>query len=163
MSPRRLFYTRQEVADYCDVNLRSVIRWEGVHLTKLRDPYDPRRVVYEGTEVESWERARRRRDSGTHRIRRHGTVRRPISEARALAIAAAGAAAARAEERPVIGKTQSAPIGSTPPASPRSPEEADDALERWEREIDERKRRWEAEHGIGVEEENPPRSSGGRK
>jgi hypothetical protein len=154
MCPRRLFYTRQEVAEYCGVNLRSVIRWEGVHLTKLHDPDDPRRVVYEGTEVESWERTRRRRDSGTHRIRRRGIPRRPISEARALAIMAAGEAA-KAEKRPMIAKTLTAPSGAPGPTTPPPRDESDDALERWEREIDERKRRWQAEH---PEESGAPQS-----
>ena len=70
MSPRRAFYTRKQAARYCGVCIRSVIRWEGVHLTRLHDPRakSGRGVMYEGGELERWAR-RRVRDREAQSIR----------------------------------------------------------------------------------------------
>ena len=178
MSPRRAFYTRLQVMRYFHVTMRTVIRWEGVHLTKLRDPNDPtgRGVIYEGTEVESWARLRARRGSGTYRIgdvsdEESGVAAAPVQprnqsakpgKTRA-ALDRRIAARAREEREEREQSSRDDETAKESKGSSRPQVAPDDELERWNRQIDERKRRWEAEHPKGEESEIEPPASAKKK
>ncbi len=167
---RQLFYSRPQVARLCGVRPRTVIRWEGVFLTKLKDPSDPsgRRVMYEGTEVENLLRRRYRHENDSaHATKRQRKRRRaPAKKSEKAGNAAkrrAPVSRDRAAERPAA-PSQSEPARESsktgPPSSQRrARDEADRALERWNREIDERKRRWDEEHP----EEAPPKVPDNKK
>ena len=159
---RQLFYSRAQVARLCGVKPRTVIRWEGVFLTKLKDPSDPsgRRVMYEGTEVENLLRRRYRHESDPA----HATARQRKRRKKAPKKSDDGGNAKRRAPVPRAKLAEPPPAppapeaaresGNAGPPSSRSRlrDEADRALERWDREIDERKRRWEEEHP----DETPP-------
>ncbi len=166
---RQLFYSRSQVARLCGVSIRTVIRWEGEFLTKLKDPSDPsgRRVLYEGTEVENLLRRRYRHESDAA----HATVRqRKRRKGPAKKSASAGNAKRGAPvSRPRVAEPLAPPDADSgaresgkagPPSSQRrARDEADRALERWDREIDERKRRWDEEHP----DEAPPKAPDSKK
>ena len=131
-------------------------------MTKLKDPSDPsgRRVMYEGTEVENLLRRRYRHESDPA----HATVRqrkrrsKPAKKSETSGNAKRGAPVSRAKvaKRPPVPPNPD-PARETGKAEPPSSQrlvrdEADRALERWDREIDERKRRWDEEHP----DEEPP-------
>jgi predicted DNA-binding transcriptional regulator AlpA len=151
MSPRRQFYTREQICAFCGVSERQVFRWEEQgRLTKLPDPTDPsgRRVRFDGRQVESWERQRQRRAKNPPKRRRPA-----MKKARA-------ASAPHTVPRPHPNPHAEAPNRDFAPGgramtSPR--DKADEEMDRWIREIDERKRRWEAEHPEESEPVPPPK------
>jgi hypothetical protein len=168
MSPRA-GYTRPEVAALLGVTERSLVRWhqEGKHFHPWRDPSDPsgRRWLYDRNEVDNYYRRRKRRGSGSYRIEddRDEPDREPSpTEAKSPdsmrtrldrmlreigKLVGSERAAGTAAEKAKTPKTPSEEKGpSEPEGRAREPDATDRELERWTRDVDERKRLWEEAH-----------------